>query len=228
MWPLTGSRTDVGAGGDSAGLYMMDLLKLKPGVDPQQAEVYFSKIGPVIAKHGLENVYRFQVETKMAGAVEPQIVNLWSVRGPDTMPGIMNDPAYQANMALRDSTFEMPEIEMFMLQATGPFDQTEAPLLFVDLLDLQPRADTDRAAEYFSRIEPIVEGHGLVPVARFEVTKKMAGSMEPKLVNLWTMRGPDTFPGIMQDPRYQDNVAFRNATFDMKSAAMYTLKPVAK
>lgn len=212
---------------ETAPLYLVDMLQLNPGVPASQAEEYFSRITPVIAKHGLENIYRFEVMAKLAGTAQPQLVNVWSMSSPQTMAGIQSDPDYQDNVAFRNATFDMSQAEMFIAEATVKPSESSAPLLFVDLLNLKPGIKTTQADDYFTKIGPVVESHGLVPIARFRVQKKLAGSTDPELINLWTMADTSTMPGIQGDERYQANVPFRNATFNMASASMYTLSPVS-
>ncbi len=209
----------------ASGLYLIDVLTLNSGVEVAQAQEYFDRVDTVIRRHGLENVYRFRVEKRLAGSIEAQVINIWSMSGSDTMPGIQKDPEYQANVKFRNATFNMPKTEMFMAEAKLAPTPSDAELLFIDMLPLQPGVAESQADEYFTKVGEVVERHGLVPLARFRITKKLSGSSEPNLVNLWTMAGPKTMPGIQGDSAYQKNVPFRNATFDMSSISMFTLRP---
>jgi len=106
-----------------------------------------------------------------------------------------------------------------MAQANPP------KLMFVDLLYLQPGIDESDVEEYFKRITPIVEKHGLKRVGGFKVTKTMKGNIEPNFINLWVVSGPHTFDRIFKDKAYLKNVPFRNKIFDMKRANMFMLSP---
>jgi len=222
--PNQGPVQSASASEDTS-LYLIDMLRLKPGVPASQADEYFSRITPVIAKHGLQNVYHFAVNSKLAGTAQPQLVNVWSMSGAETMSGIQSDPDYQANVAFRNATFDMAKAEMFIAEATIEPSLSSAPLLFVDLLNLNPGVDPAQAKDYFSTIIPVVESHGLVPIARFKVRKNLSGSISPELINIWTMADTHTMPNIQSDERYKANIPLRNATFKMASASMYTLRP---
>jgi len=220
-----GHQAPTETASEDTSLYLIDMLQLKPGVPPSQADEYFSRITPVIAKHGLQNVYHFAVNSKLAGTAQPQLINVWSMSGPETMSGIQSDPDYQANVAFRNATFDMAKAEMFIAEATIEPSLSSAPLLFVDFLNLNPGVDASQAVDYFSTIIPVVKSHGLVPIARFKVRKKLSGSISPELINIWTMADARTMPNIQSDERYKANIPLRNATFKMASASMYTLRP---
>ena len=65
------------------------------------------------------------------------------------MPNIQSDLEYKANVSFRNSTFDMSRIEMFVLEAAMDPKETDAPLLFVDLLDLQPGVEESQARRLF-------------------------------------------------------------------------------
>ena len=48
-------------------MMFVDLLYLQPGVEDSQVEEYFSRIEPIVAKHGLKRVGSFKVTQKMRG-----------------------------------------------------------------------------------------------------------------------------------------------------------------
>jgi len=98
-------------------------------------------------------------------------------------------------------------------------------LMFIDLLYLQPGVNEARVEEYFTRITPIVEKHGLKRIGGFKVTKKIMGDIGPNFINLWVVSGPHTFDAIFKDKAYLKNVPFRNSTFDMNKANMFMLSP---
>lgn len=99
--------------------YFIDILYLNEGKTPADAMAYFDKTVPVVAKHGLKRITPgFMITQKMAGDIEPNLVNVWSVSDPEnTFQNIFNDPEYLQYVKLRDATFDMSRSYMFMLQA---------------------------------------------------------------------------------------------------------------
>ena len=99
-------------------MMFVDLLFLQPGVEDAQVEEYFSRIAPIVAKHGLKRVGSFKVTQKMRGSIEPDFLNLWVVAGPQTFEGIFSDEEYKQHVPFRNSTFDMERAIMFMLEPT--------------------------------------------------------------------------------------------------------------
>ncbi len=99
-------------------MMFVDLLYLQPGVEDAQVEEYFSRIAPIVAKHGLKRVGSFKVTQKMRGSIEPDFLNLWVVAGPQTFEGIFSDEEYKQHVPFRNSTFDMERANMFMLAPT--------------------------------------------------------------------------------------------------------------
>lgn len=104
---------------DSKG-YFIDMLYLQEGKTAEDANEYFDKVLPIIAKHGLVRITPgFEVTMKMAGDIKPNLINVWSVSDlQNTMNDIFNDPKYLANVPLRNSIFEMNRSHMFMMKDT--------------------------------------------------------------------------------------------------------------
>lgn len=99
-------------------MMFVDMLFLQSGVADAQVEEYFSRISPIVAKHGLNRVGSFKVTKKMRGSIEPDFVNLWVVAGPHTFKGIFSDQEYMQHVPFRNSTFDMERANMFMLAPT--------------------------------------------------------------------------------------------------------------
>lgn len=99
--------------------YFIDLLYLQDGKTAADAKGYFDKVIPIIARHGLRRITPgFEITQKMAGDIEPHLVNVWSVSDQEkTMGAIFSDPAYLENVALRNSIFDMKRSYMFMMKA---------------------------------------------------------------------------------------------------------------
>lgn len=99
--------------------YFIDILYLNEGKTPADAKAYFDKTVPIVAKHGLKRVTPgFVITQKMAGDIEPNLINVWSVSDPEnTFPNIFNDPEYLQYVELRGATFDMSRSYMFMLKA---------------------------------------------------------------------------------------------------------------
>lgn len=97
-------------------LYMIDVLHLQPGVKMSRARTYFSRVMPVVAKHGLMRVRSFTVINEAGNPKSTvSMINIWTMSGKSTMPGIMSDPNYQKNVKFRNGTFDMSKTKMFML-----------------------------------------------------------------------------------------------------------------
>ncbi len=97
-------------------MYLVDVLHLQPNVEISRANTYFTRIMPIVAKHGLKRVFSYVVVNDMTNPNSPaDMINIWSVSGEGTMPGIMNDPAYLKNVEFRNGTFDMSKTKMFIL-----------------------------------------------------------------------------------------------------------------
>ena len=95
--------------------FLVDVLILKEGKTPADAKVYFDKVGPVAAKHGLVQLNSLQIAQKLRGNLDAKVVNIWSVSDPKkTLPGLLSDPDYQQHIPVRDSTFDLPNSSIFM------------------------------------------------------------------------------------------------------------------
>jgi len=99
-----------------ATMYMVDVLHLQQGVKMSRARTYFSRVMPIVAKHGLKRVQSFTVMNEMGNPKSTvSMINIWTMAGKSTMPGIMKDPDYLKNVKFRNSTFDMSKTKMFML-----------------------------------------------------------------------------------------------------------------
>ncbi len=95
---------------------------------------------------------------------------------------------------------------------------------FVDILYLNEGKTAADAKAYFDKTVPIVAKHGLRRTNAFVVTQKMSGSIDPQVMNVWTVSDPqNTFNNIFADPAYLQHVPMRNATFDMSRSHMFML-----
>lgn len=82
------------------------------------------------------------------------------------------------------------------------------------------------AKAYLDNVVPIVAKHGLRRIAPgFVITQKMAGDIDPNLINVWAVGDPlNTFPKIFSDPNYRQYIPLRDATFDMSRSHMFMMK----
>ena len=98
---------------------------------------------------------------------------------------------------------------------------------FVDILYLQDGKTASDAADYFKKVEPVVQKHGLrriIPGLQME--NHMKGEIKADLINVWMVTDSEnTFKNIFKDPEYLQYVKMRNATFDMSRASMFTAQP---
>ena len=100
--------------------FFVDILYLQKGKTTEDAKGYFKKTGTVVAKHGLRRMGPpFEITKKMAGDIDPHLVNFWTVSDPkNTFNNIFKDQAYLKHIGLRNATFDMSRSHMFMLRAT--------------------------------------------------------------------------------------------------------------
>ena len=91
----------------------VDVLTLKPGKTYEDAEAYFGKAIPLIERHGLKRLQVYGITNKMRGheAVNPSIVQIWRVDADNPFAGLMADNDYKAVVPLRDSIFDMPNLQ---------------------------------------------------------------------------------------------------------------------
>ena len=91
----------------------VDVLTLKKGRTLEEAEAYFQKAIPVIARHGLKRLEVIAVTTKMRGhdEVNPDIVQIWEVEAENPFAPLGQDPDYHALIPTRDALFDMPKLQ---------------------------------------------------------------------------------------------------------------------
>lgn len=118
-----------------------------------------------------------------------------------------------------------------MLSSSGLFNTStafaqNAKAYFVDILYLQKGKSPADAKAYFNKVVPVIARHGLKRITpAFVVTKNMSGSIDPQLVNVWSVGDPkNTFANIFADKAYLKHVKLRNSIFDMKRSHMFMLK----
>ncbi len=100
----------------------LDVLTLKEGKTFEEAQAYFDKAIPLIERHGLKRVNVYRVSDKMRGHddVNPSIVQVWRVEADNPFAGIMADDDYKQIVPLRDSIFDMANLQgWFAQQVTG-------------------------------------------------------------------------------------------------------------
>ena len=95
---------------------MIDILYLNPGFELADADAYFSKVMPILAKYGLVQVNSYKVTDDMNSTDDKaDMINIWTVSGDDTFSGFLNDPEYQKNIETRDATFNSDKTILFMM-----------------------------------------------------------------------------------------------------------------
>lgn len=97
-----------------------------------------------------------------------------------------------------------------------------SPML-VDVLTLNEGKTYEDAQDYFDKVIPIIESHGIKRVRVLEVQKKMQGhpDVTPNIVQLWELEVADPFTGIFSDPDYLQHVPLRNAIFNMSQTQFW-------
>lgn len=91
----------------------VDVLTLKDGKTHEEAQSYFDKAIPMIERHGLKRIKVYGISEKMRGhdEVNPSIVQIWSVEADNPFASLMADDDYQTIVPLRDSIFDMPNLQ---------------------------------------------------------------------------------------------------------------------
>lgn len=99
----------------------------------------------------------------------------------------------------------------------------DAGPLIVDVLTLQDGKTYQDAAEYFDKVIPIIEGHGLTRLRSMEVLNKMQGhsAVSPAIVQIWVMETKNPFSGIFSDPKYLQHVELRDSIFNMPETQLW-------
>ncbi len=102
----------------SEGAFFIDILYLQKGKTTEDANKYFSKVEPVIRKHGLRRIMPgLSVTNNMKGDLKADLVNIWMMTDSEnTFKNIMSDPEYLKHVELRNATFDMKRANMFTLQ----------------------------------------------------------------------------------------------------------------
>lgn len=91
----------------------LDVLTLKEGKTFEEAQSYFDKAIPLIERHGLKRLSVYRVSDKMRGHddINPSIVQVWQVEADNPFAGIMADEDYKKVVPLRDSIFDMANLQ---------------------------------------------------------------------------------------------------------------------
>ena len=88
---------------------LVDILPLKEGKTVAEALAYFEKVKPAMERNGLKRVDApLEAHKILRGTQAANLVNLFETEDPETsMKGMAGDPEYQANVALRDTIFDL-------------------------------------------------------------------------------------------------------------------------
>lgn len=91
----------------------VDVLTLREGKTLADAMAYFEQAVPLLARHEFERLKVYEVKSKMRGhdAVNPNIVQIWKTRGPESFRGLAGDNDYKKIVPLRDSIFDMGNLQ---------------------------------------------------------------------------------------------------------------------
>ena len=95
--------------------FFVDLLILQEGKTKADAERYFSKVVPIVARHGLVRVHRFNVSTVFSGDARPKLMNLWTMAHANVFTDINNDPQYKKLIPTRNKIFDMENSHMYII-----------------------------------------------------------------------------------------------------------------
>ena len=104
-----------------APLLILDILPLHEGKTVADAEAYFEKVEPILARHGMtRSDSTLEVRTTVRGAIDAQVVNLWETRDPQaSFQGVFADPDYLKHAALRDSIFDLANANILITARRG-------------------------------------------------------------------------------------------------------------
>lgn len=88
---------------------LVDILPIKDGKSIEDALAYFNKVRPAMERHGLKRIDQpLEAHKVLRGNQTADLVNLFETSDPEaSMKGMGSDPEYQANIALRDTIFDL-------------------------------------------------------------------------------------------------------------------------
>lgn len=94
----------------NAGVQFVDLLWLKPGINPQAAAHYFNELlPPILEKHGGKVIFVYAVETAIKGELKPAITASMTFPSMDSLKEVFSDPEYAKIVPVRDATFDFTQ-----------------------------------------------------------------------------------------------------------------------
>ena len=95
---------------------VVDILPLKEGKTVAEALAYFEKVKPAMERNGLKRVDApLEAHKILRGTQAANLVNLFETEDPETsMKGMAGDPEYQANVALRDTIFDLENASIIL------------------------------------------------------------------------------------------------------------------
>ena len=95
---------------------LVDILPLKEGKTVAEALAYFEKVKPAMERNGLKRVDApLEAHKILRGTQAANLVNLFETEDPETsMKGMAGDPEYQANVALRDTIFDLENASIIL------------------------------------------------------------------------------------------------------------------
>lgn len=210
--------------GDDASTRLLALLPMQSGFGPSDHDAYEARIAPIAAEHGMvsESIYTVAKFLGGAGPSEASSVGVWTLQAPGSLEGVMADPRYQGESALRDRIHDMKRTVMFLAQEefAGAAPAPDHPLL-VGALAMRPGFGFEEHSAYEAAVAPVAARHGMRLYRSFRVLKALGGASNIVAINIWELDSAEALSKVMADPEYVAKVEYRDRIHDMATTTMY-------
>jgi uncharacterized protein (DUF1330 family) len=203
---------------------------MNEGYGPADHDAYESRVAPVARKHGMvrEAVYTVNQFLAGTGPKDATSVGVWSLDAPSSLQALMSDPAYKANIPLRNRIHAMKQLSMFLVrEAVDEGAPRPGHAVLVALLVLNEGHDAAEQADYEKTVAPIAGRHGLRLFKSYHVVKGMAGPGAGRvaLINFYDLPTPDALGRISASAEYKTHIPHRNRVHDMTASSFYFVAP---
>jgi hypothetical protein len=203
---------------------LVAVLTMRGGFGPGDHDAYEARISPIGRVHGMTREAAYTVTRYLGGSgpAAASTVGIWTLAEPTSLPGVMSDPRYQAEVPGRDRLHDLAASAMYVGEEvfTGP---APAPghVLLVGLLAMRPGFGYADHDAYERSLAAVTERHGMRLSRAVRITRALSGSDAVVAVNVWELPDPAALTAVMSDPEYVAHVAERDRIHDMGATTMY-------
>jgi hypothetical protein len=208
---------------------LVAFLAMNSGFGPADHDGYERRIAPIAASHGMLREGAFTLEKFLGGSgpAKASTFGVWSLETPASLPAVMSDAGYAAEVPLRDRLHDMQASKMYLVKeeyvASTP---AKGGVVLVGIIAMNPGFDFADHASYEKTLEAITSRHGMKLIKAYRVLKQLGPGSESSLsVNIWSLTSPESLGKVMQDPDYQALVPYRDRIHNMAETSMYFAIP---